>query len=155
MAVEIEHKFLVDPALWEVLDKPDPVRITQGYIHKTPKAVSRVRGLSHQGFLTIKSQTIGITRSEFEYEIPLNDAKDMLETLTDKVIDKWRYYFAFDGLTWEVDVFLGKLSGLILAEVEVPSEDTVFDKPDWVTEDVSRDPSYFNAVLIEQCQSAP
>ena len=148
---EIEYKFLVDAEGWSKLEKPEPTLIVQGYISKSVDSTVRVRIKGDQGFLTIKGKTEGITRSEFEYEIPLEEAETMIELFTDKHIRKHRYEVIVDGKTWEVDEFHGPLEGLILAELEVESEEETFEKPDWVTEDVSTDSDYFNAVLIDRC----
>ena len=92
---------------------------------------------------------MGIFRDEFEYQIPVDEAREILSTLIDKCIDKWRYNILHEGRKWEVDVFLGKLEGLVLAELEVSSESEEFNKPNWIGEDVSTNPNYFNAVLID------
>ena len=147
---EIEHKYLVDPILWAKIEKPKPELIVQGFISKSVESTVRIRIKGIRGFLTIKGKTTGITRSEFEYEIPVQDAEDMLAQFTDKQIRKYRYEIPVGKHAWEVDVFEGKLNGLILAELEVESEDEVFELPEWVTEDVSRDPKYYNAVLIDR-----
>lgn len=148
---EIEYKFLVDHEAWLEVEKPEPTLIVQGYISKSEHAVVRVRIKGDKGYLTIKGNTIGITRSEFEYEIPLNEAEAMIELFTEKYIKKHRYEVVVDGKTWEVDEFHGNLEGLVLAELEVESEDEAFTQPNWTTEDVSTDPNYFNAVLIDRC----
>jgi len=147
---EIERKFLVDKELWADLEKPTPVRIAQGYLSKDPEKTIRVRIKGNKGFLTIKGKTTGITRTEFEYEIPLTDAEELLKSFTDKALFKDRYEIPFAGNVWEVDVFFGKLGGLILAEIELNSEDQSFSKPSWVTADVSTDPAYYNSNLIEK-----
>ena len=100
--------------------------------------------------LTIKGKTQGISRSEFEYAIPVEEAKEMMSTLTEKTLSKQRYEILVGKHTWEVDVFEGKLSGLIIAEIELSAEDENFEKPDWVVEDVSHDPQYYNSNLIQQ-----
>lgn len=148
---EIEYKFLVDESQWNALDKPEPTLIVQGFLSKTKECVVRVRIKGMKGFLTIKGKSEGISRTEFEYEIPVNEAEEMLELFTDKSIRKYRYEINVDGHIWEVDEFKGKLDGLILAELEVSSEDEVFSRPAWITEDVSTDPNYYNAVLIDRC----
>lgn len=148
---EIEYKFLVDRTLWEAAPKPAPDLIVQGYISKSKESTVRVRIKGERGYLTIKGKTTGIQRTEFEYEIPLSDAEAMIELFTEKHIRKHRYEVIVDGKTWEVDEFHGKLEGLILAELEVESEDETFTRPNWVTQDVSTDPNYYNAVLIDRC----
>lgn len=148
---EIEYKYLVDEDAWSQVEKPAPQLIVQGFISKSKECVVRIRIKGDKGFLTIKGKTVGITRKEFEYEIPLADAEAMLDNFIDKSIRKHRYEINVAGKTWEVDEFHGPLQGLILAELEVCSIDEKFDLPEWVTEDVSTDPSYYNAVLIEKC----
>lgn len=148
---EIEYKFLVDHELWNALEKPQPELIVQGFLHRSKALTIRVRIKADKGFLTIKGPTKGISRKEFEYEIPLADAQELISEFTDKHIRKNRYLIPFEGKEWEVDVFEGKLDGLILAELEVNSEEEKFIKPNWALEDVSQNPTYFNAVLIEKC----
>jgi len=148
---EIEYKFLVDHKIWSELEKPAPELIVQGYISKSVESTVRVRIKGDKGFLTIKGKTEGIRRPEFEYEIPVQDAESMIDLFTDKHIRKHRYEVIVAGKTWEVDEFHGPLEGLILAELEVESEEEEFEKPTWVTDDVSMDSNYFNAVLIDKC----
>ena len=148
---EIEYKFLVDHSKWKQLDIGKPQRIVQGFITNTVDKVVRVRIKGKKGILTIKGKSEGITRTEFEYEIPLKDAEQLLDQFTDKYIEKDRYEIIHEGKKWEVDVFKGPLTGLILAELEVDSTEETFSIPEWVTKDVSTDPSYFNAILINQC----
>jgi CYTH domain-containing protein len=149
--MEIERKFLVDHSLWEQIEKPKPKRIVQAYLVNTPEKTVRVRIKGVKGFLTIKGATKGITRSEFEYEIPLHDAQDLIDQFAEKVIEKERFEIPMGKHLWEVDVFHGKLEGLILAEIELQSEDEEFEIPVWVLEEVSHDPEYFNSKLIERC----
>ena len=149
--MEIEYKFLVNHEIWSKIEKPKPELIVQGYISKSVESTVRVRIKGDNGFLTIKGKTEGITRSEFEYEIPVEDAESMIDLFTDKHIRKHRYEIIVSGKTWEVDEFHGPLEGLILAELEVESEEEKFEKPTWVTDDVSTDSNYFNAVLIDKC----
>lgn len=148
---EIEYKYLVDKELWDKVDKPEPQLIVQGFISKSEDLVVRVRIKGNKGYLTLKGKTKGISRTEFEYEIPVSDAESILKEFTEKEIRKHRYEININNKIWEVDEFLGKLEGLILAELEVTSEDEKFDLPSWVTKDVSADPEYYNAVLIERC----
>lgn len=151
MGKEIEYKFLVDQDQWEKLDKPIPKLIVQSYLQNTPEKTVRVRIKGDQGFLTIKGATEGVTRTEFEYEIPVSEAEEMIATFQLSHIRKKRYEIQVDRHLWEVDVFEGALEGLILAEVEVLDEGEQFTKPSWVTEDVSTDSEYYNAVLIKKC----
>ena len=151
---EIEHKFLVDHSKWSLIEKSTPHLIVQGYISKSVEKTVRVRIKGNKGFLTIKGKSTGISRTEYEYEIPLSEAEMILNELTDKRIRKMRYEIVHEGKTWEVDVFEGHLTGLILAELEVESEDEHFELPDWVTSNVSDDRRYYNALLID-ASSAP
>lgn len=148
--MEIERKFLVNKALWNELKKPEPMPIQQGYISTQPECTVRVRTKGHKGFLTIKGITTGISRSEFEYEIPVAEAKDLLTQFAPKYIDKLRYEIEFCGKTWEVDVFQGKLAPLMIAEIELTSENETFTLPEWVGEEVSHDASYYNSNLVER-----
>lgn len=148
---EIEYKYLVDAKKWEAINKPEGELIVQGFIHNSKECVVRIRIKGTKGFLTIKGETIGITRKEFEYEIPLKDAEEIIANFTQKHIRKVRYEIPLGKHTWEVDVFEGPLNGLILAELEVSSENEKFEFPEWVTENVSHDPNYYNAVLIDKC----
>jgi len=148
---EIEYKYLVDVKKWNVLSKPKGELIVQGFIYNSKECVVRIRIKGNKGFLTLKGETIGITRKEYEYEIPLNEAEEIITSFTKKHIRKMRYEILVGNHTWEVDVFEEGLDGLILAELEVNSETEKFELPDWVTENVSHDPNYYNAVLIEKC----
>lgn len=146
--MEIERKFLVLSDEYKSLGKPN--FISQGYLCSDNKRTVRVRIKNEEAFLTIKSKTIGISREEFEYKIPLNEAKFILEKLCDKpIIEKNRYEIKFQNKIWEVDEFLGDNFGLILAEIELNSEDENFEKPNWVGEEVSKDPKYFNSNLAK------
>lgn len=148
---EIEYKFLVDHDAWESIEKPEPEEIIQAYIARTYRATVRVRTKGKKAYITLKSKTVGRTRSEFEYEVPVDEAHEMMALFTERSLRKFRYHIPHKGRTWEVDVFQDKLSGLIIAELEVGSEDETFDLPAWVIRDVSDDPQYFNSVLIEKC----
>ena len=130
---------------------PEPKVIIQAYWHRSTEKTIRVRVKGDQGFLTIKGPTKGISREEFEYEIALEDATQLIEQFADKVLSKKRYEIPMGEHVWEVDVFLDNLEGLIIAEIELTAEDEIFLKPEWATEDVSHDAQYFNANLIEKC----
>lgn len=149
--MEIERKFLVNKEKWELVNKSAPKRIVQAYLVRTPEKTIRVRIKDEKGFLTIKGPTVGISRSEFEYEIPLNEANELIEQFADKIIEKYRFEITIGNHLWEVDEFHGKLEGLMIAEIELTSEEETFEKPDWVTEDVSLDQQYFNSNLVERC----
>lgn len=147
MAKEIERKFLVKGEAWRKLATGTVYR--QGYLSTVKERTVRVRTIDAKGFLTIKGLTIGATRSEFEYEIPVADANEMLDALCEKpIIEKTRYKIKQGELIWEVDEFAGVNAGLIVAEVELVDESQQIDKPDWIGVEVSGDPRYFNANLI-------
>ena len=149
--MEIERKFLIHQAIWDAVIKPSPKKIVQAYLVNTAEKTIRVRIKGDKGFITIKGPTKGISRSEFEYEIPLKDSEELIAQFAEKVIDKDRYEITFKGKLWEVDIFHGKLEGLILAEIELESEDEVFSTPEWIAKEVSHDVEYFNARLVEKC----
>jgi CYTH domain-containing protein len=146
--MEIERKFLVNESLWAQLNKPTPKRIQQAYLSNDSNCTVRVRTKGTKGFLTIKGKSVGISRSEYEYEIPLEEAEKMIAEFCAKVLSKDRYEIQFGKHVWEVDVFHGKLAPLIVAEIELSSEDEIFDLPDWVGKEVSDDVEYFNSRLI-------
>ena len=144
---EIERKFLVDMSKWRPSEQGTAYR--QGYLSSAKERVVRVRIAGNKGFLTIKGPAVGITRSEFEYAIPVDDASFMLEHLCERpIIEKTRFRERVGHTDWEIDVFHGDNEGLVVAEVELASSTEAFDKPDWVTRDVSDDPRYFNNNLI-------
>ena len=148
MAKEIERKFLVRGDAWRSLAKGAPYR--QGYLNSAKERTVRVRIADARAFLTVKGVTVGATRPEYEYEIPFDEGKAMLDTLAEKpLIEKNRYKIPVGGLTWEIDEFLGDNAGLIVAEVELTSEDQAFDMPAWIGEEVTGDPRYYNANLIK------
>jgi adenylate cyclase len=147
MGQEIERKFLVTGDSWRALAKGTTYR--QGYLNSAKERTVRIRTIGDKAFLTIKGLTVGATRTEFEYEIPVADCNTMLDALAEKpIIDKKRYKVAFEGNTWEIDEFFGENTGLIVAELELKSEDQPFKKPEWVGDEVTGDPRYFNANLI-------
>lgn len=147
MAVEIERKFLVHHELWNALDKPIPNFLKQGYLSTDPNKTLRVRATNDKGFITIKGKTHGMSRLEFEYEIPKHEALALLENFTEQNIEKYRYLITHQDKTWEVDVFKGANEGLIVAEIELKSETEMFDKPTWVHTEVTDDPRYYNSRL--------
>jgi adenylate cyclase len=148
MSKEIERKFLLKNDGWRALAAG--TRYRQGYLNSAKERTVRVRTVGDQAFLAIKGITVGATRAEYEYPIPLDDCNAMLEMLAERpLIEKLRYKVKRGDLTWEIDEFLGDNQGLIVAEVELSSENQVFDKPDWVGAEVSSDPRYFNANLVK------
>ena len=148
--MEIERKFTVNIEKWAEVIKPQPIFIEQSYLSSTPECTVRVRLKGDKAYLTIKGKTSGISRSEYEYEVPVDEAKEMMNTLSSKTLSKKRYEINVGNHLWEVDVFEGKLAGLIIAEIELTSEDEVFELPKWVIEDVSNDVQYYNSNLIER-----
>ncbi|MCR5833126.1 MAG: CYTH domain-containing protein [Selenomonadaceae bacterium] len=146
MATEIERKFLVDAEKIRGVKFSEEINITQGYLSRVP--VVRIRLTDNRAMLTIKSATVGITRSEFEYEIPQADAEQLLQLCGEDVLKKCRRKIFHGGYLWEVDFFGGKLEGLILAEVELKSADENVELPDWILREVSNDSRYFNSNLI-------
>lgn len=148
MGTEIERKFLVKEGAWR---DAKATRYRQGYLSTVKERTVRVRTINDKAYLTIKGLTVGASRLEFEYEIPVADAEEMLDSLCEKpLIEKNRYKVDDGTLTWEVDEFFGENEGLIVAEVELQSEDQQFTRPDWVTEEVTSDPRYYNANLIKK-----
>ncbi len=146
MAVEIEKKFLVTalPA-----DLGPGIDICQGYILNTPGKVVRVRITENQGFLTVKGLTVAAVRPEFEYEIPVSDARQMLDLLCETpVIEKCRHTLDHKGTKWVIDRFYGANQGLVVAEVELSSRDQVFALPPWAGKEVTEDTRYYNASLV-------
>jgi CYTH domain-containing protein len=147
MAIEIERKFLVKGNRWRELAIGS--RYRQGYIASGTKTV-RIRVVGNQGYLTIKGPTTGIARAEYEYEIPVADALEMLQTLCEPpLIEKTRYKVEWSGLLWEIDEFEGENQGLILAEIELADANQAIALPDWIGEEVSHDSRYFNANLTK------
>jgi adenylate cyclase len=147
MGTEIERKFLVRGDAWRSLAKG--TRYRQGYLNSAQERTVRLRTAEDRAFLTIKGISAGATRAEYEYPIPLEDGNAMLDTLVEKpIIEKTRYKIQREGLTWEVDEFYGENQGLIVAEVELASEDQAIVKPEWVGIEVTGDPRFYNANLI-------
>lgn len=148
MAIEIERKYLLKNDDWR--QQADAgVKIAQGYFGSPEKASIRVRIQGDSANINIKSARLGIRRHEFEYAIPIADAEHMLAELCVRpVIVKTRYHCVVDGHTWEIDVFAGENSGLVVAEIELRNESEAFTLPEWVGEDVSDDPRYYNVSLL-------
>lgn len=147
MAKEIERKFLVRLDRWR--PSADGVHFVQGYLSSVKERVVRVRVEGTRARLTIKGLTSGMSRSEFEYPIPAADATLMLEGLCERpLIDKHRHIENVGGRRWEVDVFHGDNQGLVIAEVELQSEDDIVELPPWVGDEVTGDPRYFNSNLL-------
>ncbi len=150
MAMEIERKFLVVGQDWRA-DVATSTPIMQGYLASTGRVTVRVRVRGEVGYLTVKGATTGVSRSEFEFEIPVEDARTMLSTLADgPVIEKVRHLIPVAGHTWELDVFGGDNDGLVMAELELSDPEEEFAVPAWAGEEVSDDPRYFNVNLAAQ-----
>jgi adenylate cyclase len=153
MAREIERKFLLKNANWrqQVIQQ---TRFVQGYLNQIEenscKSSVRVRIEGKLANLNIKSLEIGLSRDEYEYEIPLSDAEKMLKNLAvGPIIEKVRYLVEQDGLTWEIDEFFADNAGLLIAEVELESEHQVIELPDWIGEEVTHDAKYYNISLTK------
>ncbi len=147
MGLEIERKFLVRSDKWRQFADAGTV-MKQGYCAAGPNAVVRVRVAGGHGFLTVKGKTKGVSRSEFEYAVPLADAEAMLkEFCPENQVSKVRYIVMSGSDRWEVDEFTGLNAGLVTAELELTSEEQDFELPDWAGEEVSADPRYRNSYL--------
>ena len=147
MALEIERKFLVTPGAWQ---QAPGVLYRQGYLNRDKTRTVRVRVAGDVAFLTIKGVSVGATRAEFEYPIPLPDAQALLALCDGPLIEKTRHVLTYEDTTWEVDVFAGDNAGLVVAEVELTAEDQPFARPDWLGEEVTHDARYFNSNLATQ-----
>ncbi len=149
MAIEIERKFLVTNDSWRSL--ATGISYKQGYILTQDKFTTiRVRTIGNEAYLTIKSKSEGLSRNEFEYPIPLDDAEIMLTTLCNRpLIEKVRYKIPQEDLIWEIDEFQGENEGLIIAEIELNQEDQVIDFPNWIGQEVSHDSRYYNVNLAK------
>lgn len=149
MAQEIERKFLVKGEFKNLAKKQ--TRITQGYLSSVPERTVRVRVKGEKGFITIKGigNESGASRYEWEKEIPTDEVKELLKICEPGVIDKTRFLVEAGEHTYEVDEFYGENEGLIVAEVELNSEDETFDKPEWLGEEVTGDVKYYNSMLMK------
>jgi adenylate cyclase len=147
MAYEIERKFLLINEQWRD-EVEDSFTLRQGYLSTNPDATVRIRIKNEQATLTIKSKNIGIRRNEFEYQIPTEEAQQLLALCEGPLIEKIRYTICRGSHTWEIDEFSGDNTGLILAEIELTHEDDAFEKPTWVGDEVSGDVRYYNSNLV-------
>ena len=147
MAIEIERKFLVSPDFKESGSKRK--KIIQGYLTGDIKNTVRVRITDKKGYITVKGpgSKSGLSRFEWEHEISLTEAEELLQLCQFGRIEKWRYDIEYSGKTFEVDEFLGENEGLLIAELELLSENETFTRPDWILEEVSGDPKYYNLML--------
>lgn len=146
MGIEIERKFLVADAGWREA-VTQSTRFSQGYLSRDPARTVRVRVAGDAAFLAIKGRTQGASRAEFEYAVPVADAQALLALCDGPVVEKLRHLCPHAGMTWEVDEFLGANAGLVVAELELQSEDQAFERPAWVGQEVTGDGRYVNANL--------
>jgi CYTH domain-containing protein len=147
MGIEIERKYLIASDVWR--DLAEGVDYRQGYLSTVKERTVRVRTIGDKGYLTIKGISIGASRIEYEYEVPVNDAHEMLDELCERpLIEKRRFKIPHAGLIWEIDEFFGENGGLIVAEVELEDEDQLIDLPSWIGQEVTGDPRYFNSSLV-------
>ena len=144
MSVEIERKFLVTGSEWR---SAQSTYYCQGYLNTVRQRTVRIRIAGDRGVLTIKGITSGLSRPEFEYDVPVADATEMLKLCDGPLIEKNRYVVEHAGHVWEVDEFLGDNTGLVVAEVELSSENETVEMPAWVGEEVTHDLRYFNSKL--------
>lgn len=148
MGKEIEKKFLIINDDWRRLGKGEPY--CQGYLNAEKGRTVRVRTINDRGILTIKGPSVGAARLEYEYDIPVKEAREMLKELCYKpLIEKTRYKIPFAGFTWEVDEFTGENEGLIFSEIELEYEGQQFEIPPWIGKEVTDDSRYYNANLIK------
>jgi len=142
MAKEIERKYLIDVEKWGM--QGTPIAMVQAYLVVLPDKTVRIRRAGEKAFITIKGNRQGITRDEFEYSIPVVDAIELLKLCGDFSVEKTRYIQEVNGKKWEIDVFHGKNEGLIVAEIELHSEEESIKLPEWIIREVSLEEKYFN-----------
>jgi len=145
--LEIERKFLVVPDRWKALVLPPGIPIVQGYLCSGDRKVVRIRVSGDQGFITIKGIPSAGGRPEFEYEIPVAEARDLMKMTEGFPVEKVRYRIGHEGKTWEVDIFQGLNEGLILAEIELSELGEIVVNPEWIGEEVTQNYRYYNAYL--------
>lgn len=142
MPYEIEHKYLVVNDSYKNM-ATGKVEICQGYLNRNPDRTVRVRTMGSHGFLTVKSRNHGAKRLEFEYEIPVKEAQEILKLAEPGLVEKTRYIVPFGGLIWEVDEFHGSLNGVTVAEVELPDTCISYEKPPFIGEDITGNTEYY------------
>lgn len=147
MALEIEHKYLVKPEAWAKVIPHKSIALQQAYLSTDPEKTIRVRTMGDSAYMTIKGKSQGASRLEYEYEIPLNDALELIRHFSSQPVEKIRHYVGFEGKTWEVDEFKGHNEGLLVAEIELASEEEHYLLPDWVDTNVTDDLRYANSNL--------
>lgn len=146
MSLEIEHKYLVKNDKYREMSVKS-IHMIQGYICRIPERTVRIRIKDDKAFLTIKGKNYGAVRKEFEYEIPLADAKDLIMMCQPPLIEKIRHIVPFNSHTWEVDEFMGSRKGLVTAEIELEYDNEIYDIPDFIGENVTGNPTYYNSNL--------
>lgn len=147
MGIEIERKFLVTDTAF-LSGEPECIRLVQGYLSTDPDRTVRVRLVGDNGFITVKGKTRGAVRLEYEYPIPGEDARELLQGLcSGPLVEKQRFTVHHQGSEWSVDIFEGRNQGLAVAEIELDSETQSFEKPPWAGREVTHDPRYYNACL--------
>ncbi len=146
MGKETEHKYLVISDSFKKMAERSET-LAQGYLSRTPERTVRVRVKGDKGYLTVKGKNEGDTRLEFEYEVPVEDAREMLELCEGEIVEKIRYFVPYKGRVWEVDCFEGDLKGIVVAEVELPYQGCGYERPDFVGEEVTGDPRWYNSQL--------
>ena len=146
MTVEIERRFLIENDKWHQY-ADEPLLLKQAYLSVEKEHTVRVRIVGQRAWLTLKGYISELSRSEFEYEIPLADAEKMMETMCPFKMEKWRYLVRWGGSLFEIDVFLGDNAPLVVAEIELPDENADFDRPDWLGREITSDGMFTNAYL--------
>ena len=149
MGFEIERKFLIDHRKLQLDSCLDVFSIRQGYLSQDPNRIVRIRKKNEKAFLTIKGKSVGYKRLEMEYEVPIEDATQLFEICSPHLIEKKRYLLKVGKHIWEIDCFSGANLGLWLAEIELSSEEEIFERPSWITEEVSSDHRYSNSYLSQ------
>jgi adenylate cyclase len=147
MSIEIERKFLVNEKLVPKAERE--IAMVQAYLHADPDRTIRVRIAGNSAYLTIKGRMVGFSRPEFEYEIPMKDAREMLQMAATQPVEKVRHEIYVDGKKWEVDFFEGANKGLVLAEIELSDESEQIQLPDWIREEVTGQIQYYNSYLAK------
>lgn len=147
MATETEHKYLIKQDLWKQIVPDKSADLKQAYLITDPNKTIRIRTMGNKGYLTIKGKSIGSSRPEFEYEIPIADANELIDKFTSNLIEKTRHYVTHDNKIWEVDEFKGLNKGLFVAEIELLNEHEKYSLPLWVDKNITNDQKYANANL--------
>lgn len=145
--MEIERKYKVIREQWQKADKPDGEKIIQGYLSTDVDKTIRVRIKGSQAFMTVKGETVNISREEIEFSMPVDKATELIEKFAAGIIEKTRYSIPYKGKLWEVDNFTGDNEGLLIAEIELDSEDETVELPAWIGKEVSDDSRYYNSNL--------